>query len=236
MLVWMVVFHLVVNLSSFDFDQRLFYWVPLGFMLFLGVILGQFLTERRGKILILSAKLLGIFFLLNILNFASEDFTAWQLLIGDQKMFSFEILLPMGVLALMSAGLSKAGKWPKMEILSGGVLLGVISYLSWIDVYSYNFFFLVYGLVGYLLGKNFNLDGVAKRVKKPLLALLSVVVAIAFLITGKMGIMDILVIGQVLALYVIVAKVLGKNGILNWIGKNSLWIYVGHIVLIKVFS
>ncbi len=233
---WMVIFHLVVNLTDFGFDQKLFYWVPLGFMLFLGVILGQFLASRPRKTAILGAKLLGIFLVMNIPNFVTKEFTISQLLVGDQQFFSFEILLPMSIVAFASIGMGRIIKKRTWSWILGVGLIAAVTSLSLMGEYSYNFSFFVYGIVGHLIGENLNLDRVARTISAWWLWGLGAVIAGGFYLTERAGITDLVVIFQVLALYVIVARIFNKNRVLSVIGKHSFLIYVGHIVLIKVFS
>lgn len=234
LLIGMVVFHLVVNLSDIKFDQNYFYLVPLGFMLFLGVILGRFLGGRSKKVMVLGAKLAVIFIVFNIPNFISKDYTPAQLVIGDQGIFSFEILLPMSIMAFVSIGLDRFVKGRVTAVILSGALLFILTYLHVVGVYSYNLSFLIYGVVGYLIGGNLDLDGIARRMSG--WAFLGVIGAslVPFLAIGRFGIVEILVILQVLALYFLTAEVFGKNKFLILLGKNSLALYVLHIVLIRI--
>jgi len=236
LLVGMVVFHLAVNLSDIKFDQNYFYLVPLGFMLFLGVILGRFLGGRSKKVMILGAKLAVIFIVFNIPNFISKNYTPAQFVIGDQGIFSFEILLPMSAMAFASIGLSRLAKGRLAAVVLVLALLSVLTYLYVIDVYSYNLSFLIYGAVGYLIGKNLDLDGIARMMSGWAFLVVILASLAPFLAIGRFGIVEILVVLQVLALYFLAARVFGENKFLILLGKNSLVLYVLHIVLIRIVA
>jgi|GEM_PF-2096613 len=236
LLIGMIVFHLLVNLTNITFDQNYFYWVPLGFMLFLGIIIGKFLAGRNKKIITIGIKLAAIFIILNIPNFISKNFTLTQLIIGDQKIFSFEILLPMSILTFISIGLNKFIKTYKTALITGIALLSIITYLYLINIYSYNLSFIIYGIVGYFIGKNLDLDSISKNLYNRIFLKVSIIALIPFFIINHTGIIEILVITQVLAFYFITAKIFNKNKLLTVLGKHSLFLYVFHIVIIKIVS
>ncbi len=236
LLVGMVVFHLVVNLSNLEFNQNYFYWVPLGFMLFLGVILGKFLDGKNKKIITLGIKLAAIFFILNIPNFITKNSTPLQLIIGDQKIFSFEILLPMSAAIFASIGLNKFIKNYKTALIVSLSLLSFLTYLYLINIYSYNLSFLIYGIIGYLIGKNLDLDNISKKISKNTIPTVILALIVPFFIINYAGIVEGLIILQVLALYFLTAKIFNKNKFLIILGKQSLSLYVLHIVLIKTIS
>jgi uncharacterized membrane protein YcfT len=236
LLVGMVIFHVIVNLTNIEFNQNLFYWVPLGFMLFLGVILGKFLDGKNKKIIILGLKLAAIFLILNIPNFVFKNYTPAQLIIGDQKTFSFEILLPMSIATFASVGLNKLVKTHKTALITTLCLISILTYLYFINIYSYNLSFLIYGIIGYLIGKNLNLDNLSKTLSKSTFAVIILASIIPLFIIDRAGIVESIIILQVLALYFITAKIFDKNKLLILIGKYSLVIYVSHIILIKIAS
>ncbi|MFA4891006.1 MAG: heparan-alpha-glucosaminide N-acetyltransferase domain-containing protein [Candidatus Gracilibacteria bacterium] len=236
LLVGMVIFHLIVNLSNLEFDQNYFYWVPLGFMLFLGVILGKFLGGKSKKIVILGIKLAAIFLILNIPNFISKDYTPAQLIIGDQRIISFEILLPMSIMTFISIGLNKIVKNYKTALITSLALLSALTYLYLINIYSYNLSFLIYGIIGYLIGKNLDLDNISKKISNKTFIVVILAALIPFLVIGHAGIVEILIILQVLALYFLTAKIFDKNKFLTVLGKHSLFLYIFHVVLIKTAS
>lgn len=234
LLVGMVVFHLIVNLSNLEFDQNYFYWVPLGFMLFLGVILGKFLGEKNKKVVILGIKLTAIFLILNIPNFISKHYTPVQLVTGDQRIISFEILLPMSIMTFASIGLNKVVKNYKTALVLSLALLSALTYLYLINIYSYNLSFLIYGIIGYLIGKNLDLDEISKKMSNKTLLAVIFASLIPFFVIGSAGIIEILVVLQVLALYFLAAKIFNNNKFLTVLGKHSLFLYIFHIVLIKI--
>jgi len=241
LLVAMVVFHLVVNLTGLKFDQNYFYWVPAGFTLFLGVILGRFLVGKTRKTAILGAKLLGIFLVLNVPNFIGKDYTLMQLTLGDQKVFSFEILLPMSIATFVSIFLWKLvpPRWAggvrahRAEIIFGAMLILLLTYLHAIGFYSYNLSFLIYGIIGCLIGKSLDLDAISGKMSAWAFLVVILVAATAFFVVGKVGIIESAILLQVLVLYLLTAKIFGKNRILTVLGRQSLILYVLHIVAIK---
>jgi len=257
LLVCMVFFHLLVNLSDVKFDQNYFYFVPLGFMLFLGVILGQFLKGSSRKVLVLGAKLAAIFFVFNVPKFVSlfsgegslAQLDLVKLAVGDQKIFSFEILLPMSLVAFASIGIWRVGRVVRGRVASGcgaGIissvvatvvatvaLISLLTYMYFVNVYSYNLSFFIYGLIGYFIGENLDLDGIARRMSGWKLIVVFVAIVAPFFVIGRFGIVEVLVILQVLALYFLVTKAFDKNKFLIFLGKNSLALYIAHIVVIK---
>lgn len=236
LLIGMVVFHLLVNLSDIKFDQNYFYWVPLGFMLFLGVILGKFLDGKNKKVITLGIKLAAIFLILNIPNFISKSYTPAQLIIGDQQIFSFEILLPMSLATFVSISLNKFIKNCKTALIASLALLSALTYLYLINVYSYNLSFLIYGIIGYFIGKNLDLDNISKKISNKIFPVVIFASLAPFLAINSAGIIEILIVLQVLALYFLTAKLFNKNKLLIVLGKHSLFLYVFHIVLIKIAS
>ena len=236
LLIGMVTFHLTVNLSNIEFNQNYFYWVPLGFMLFLGVILGKFMDGKNKKVITLGIKLAVIFLILNIPNFISKNYTPTQLIIGDQKIFSFEILLPMGIATFASIGLNKFVKNHKSALIVSLALLSTLTYLHIINIYSYNLSFLIYGIIGYLIGKNLDLDSISKKISSKTFLVVIFVLLIPFFVINRAGIIEILLILQVLALYFLTAKIFNKNKYLIILGKQSLSLYILHIVIIKIVS
>jgi len=156
--------------------------------------------------------------------------------IGDQGIFSFEILLPMSAMAFASIGLSRLAKGRLAAVVLVLALLSVLTYLYVIDVYSYNLSFLIYGAVGYLIGKNLDLDGIARMMSGWAFLVVILASLAPFLAIGRFGIVEILVVLQVLALYFLAARVFGENKFLILLGKNSLVLYVLHIVLIRIVA
>lgn len=236
LLVGMVIFHLIVNLSDIKFDQNYFYWVPLGFMLFLGVILGKFLDGKTKKTITLGIKLAAIFLILNIPNFISENFTISQLIIGNQKIFSFEILFPMSIAIFASIGLNKFVKNYKTALIILLVLFSILTYLYLTNIYSYNLSFLIYGIIGYLIGKNLDMDNLSRKISKSAFPVVILASIIPFFTISYTGIIEILIILQVIALYFLSTKIFNKNNFLIVLGKHSLFLYVFHIILIKIIS
>lgn len=236
LLVGMIIFHLTVNLSSLVFNQNYFYWVPLGFMFFLGVVLGQFLSDRPKKVIMLGIKLALIFSILNIPNFIYKNYTISQFLIGDQKTFSFEILLPMSVTIFSSILVNKYVKTTKTALITSAILALILTYLYAINFYSYNLSFLIYGIIGVMLGKNINLDNLSKKIQKITILPVVLVSVAPFFILNLTGILEILIILQVMAIYLIAGKILAKSNFLILLGKHSLLLYVSHIIIIKIIS
>lgn len=238
LLVGMVVFHVIVNLTRLEFNQELFYWVPLGFVLFLGVVLGKFLVGRFGKKIKLSAKLLGIFLLGNVLNFWKNDISWRDFVLGSRDLFSFEILLPMIVVIVLSLlldkiRLNKALFWGALA----GLCLTLIIF-QYFGIDSYNLLFGWYGLIGYFAGRSLDLDRILNnrswRVLIWVFALLFAV--IPFLVIQYWQLFDALIVMQVVAMYFLFNFVFDRNRILVVLGKYSLVLYVGHIVLIKILE
>lgn len=236
LLIGMVIFHVLVNLTQLEFNQNYFYIVPLGFILFLGIILGRFLAGKNKKTISLGIKLAMIFLILNIPNFTSKNFTATQFILGDQKIFSFEILLPMSMVTLSSLGLNKFIKKRNAAIFTSLALLLILTYLYSINIYFYNLSFLIYGIVGYFIGRNTDLDKLSKKLSWKAFTIIIISSLAPFFAINHFGNVEVLVIFQTLALYLLTAKIFSKNNLLIILGKHSLFLYILHIVLIKIIS
>ncbi|MBI2634888.1 hypothetical protein HYW82_04450 [Candidatus Peregrinibacteria bacterium] len=230
LLIGMVVFHVLVNLTSFRFNQELFYWVPLGFVLFLGVILARFLTDKFLKKIKLAAKLLIIFLAFNIPNFLHNDIHFSDFIIGSSRLFSFEILMPMVLVIMLSLLLDKIKKSGLMLCFLFPALIA----LNYSGIDSYNLLFTIYGLIGYFVGKNFDLNGYAKN--KLSFAAAILFSAVPFFIIQYFQLFDFIVVAQVLAMYFLCKFLLGNNHLMAELGRYSLFLYVAHIVLIKGFA
>lgn len=223
----MVIFHLLVNLTSWQFNQELFYWVPMGFMWGVGVILVRFLRGRGKKKLWMAAKLLGIFLVFNIPNFWQNGLDFSRLIVGSAQLFSFEILLPMAAVIVASLGLDKLNHG-KIYL---GIFLAFLITADALGVESYNLLFSLYGVLGYFMGKEFDLNS---WTEKRALLIPAIMGAIGvFLIVQSWGLMESLVMGQVVALFLLSNFCFNNNRILVWLGKHSLMLYVAHIVVIK---
>ncbi len=230
----MVVFHILVNLTPLRFDQHFFYWVPMGFVTFLGVILARFLQGKTSKKLSLALKVLACFVILNIPNYLRPEFNFWALIKGDQTILSFEILMPMALLIFISIPFDKISRipecLPKILTLAGIIALGFIGF------YSYNLAFLLYGIFGYFIAKNTNLHQIAEK-PTPLLTVICILLTAAPFILLYFGyFFDFLFLIQVFATYLLLGKILPQNNTLAFLGRHSFSIYVGHILIIKLIS
>jgi len=248
----MVAFHLAANLTALRFDHHYFYWVPMGFVVFLGVILARFLQGKTAKKLPLALKVLACFLVLNVPNYLKPDFNLSALALGDQALFSFEILLPMAMLIFATIIFeqaiylfNKSRHTPRLIIWSAAAItfLALIA-LSLSGFYSYNLAFLLYGLVGYFMALDLNLHTLATGQanhsppsQKNMQTLLAAAVCIfPFVILARGIFFDFLFLPQVIAAYFITTRFIPDSRALSWLGKNSFVIYIGHIIAIKLIS
>lgn len=248
LLIGMVIFHILVNLTSLQFDQRQFYFVPAGFILFLGVILAYFLKNRTGKKLVLSVKLLAIFLLLNIPNFIAKDFTVLDFISGDPRIFSFEILFPMTVMILLTLLTDKVDQIKSVKLAKSvqllilALFLLLLSILNHFDIFYYNLIFTIYGLIGYFAASLHNLDQSLQQFQKTILkkifalVFFALITIIPFFILHFFKLYDLLIILQIFAMYFAFNIIIRNNKPLTLLGKHSLLLYVGHIVIIKLLS
>jgi hypothetical protein len=265
LVVGMIVYHILTNLTTLDINHTYFRWVSVGFILFLGIILGQFLSQKTSKILNLNLKLLGLFLLGNfalILNLYSiYRSLPNDIIFGDQGLFTFEILLPMILVSAFFLLISH----PKFPLLRGWLaegkagdvlfkrsfffaILFSISILGlfWTEFlasdYYYNIIYFLYGLAGLSLGLVLNLDNFKNHFKfkttNPFYWLNLFFLIFTFLVEGEiLGYsLDFLSVFQVMSFYLLFSNipVLEKNQTLEWLGKQSLLIYIIHIILIKL--
>ncbi len=233
----MVVFHVLVNLTSISFDQHFFYWVPMGFVIFLGVIAARFLRNRTKKKLILALKILICFLVFNIPNYFIANFSPSSLIIGDQSVLSFEILMPMALVLLLSIPLDYAVNRFAGKAIGIGLaaILSAIAIMNVYGFYSYNLAFLLYGLVGYSVAAGKDLHQAAQKLN-PMLSALSLLICFIPFLMLLFGIFyDFLFIPTVFAAYFLMARHVPRNSYLAWLGYHSFFIYVAHIFVIKAF-
>jgi uncharacterized membrane protein len=227
----MVVYHVVANLTPLRFDLRYSYWIPMGFVLFLGVILARFLQNKTRKKLWLAAKVLAAFFVLNIPKYLDTEFTFARLVRGDLYFFSFEVLLPMGLLVLVSVALdgTKRFAYPL-----AGLTFGCIVVLNLIGFDSYNLAFLLYGLVGYFLALEVDLHALAVRLQGRCAVPLALVSALPFVLLAFDNFFDFLFVLQVIACFFLFTRLVPSNRALSFVGRQSFVIYIAHIIIIKL--
>lgn len=227
----MVVYHVVANLTPLRFDLRYSYWIPMGFVLFLGVVLARFLQNKTRKKLWLAAKVLAAFFLLNIPKYLDAEFTLARLVRGDLYYFSFEVLLPMGLLVLTSVFLDHTRR---VAYALAAVTFACIVYLNAIRFDSYNLSFLLYGLVGYFLALRLDLHALAIRQRNWYAVPLVLVSALPFALLGLGYFLDYLFVLQVIACYFLVTRLVPSSRFLCFVGRHSFVIYIAHIIAIKI--
>lgn len=230
LLIAMVIFHVMVNLTNLQFDQSFFYWIPMGFIMFLGVILGQFLRDKSAKKINLALKLLLIFLGLNIYNFLTKDFGVLDLIKGDQTLFSFEILFPMSILIFSTLLLDPLREKWKTCLAICFFLLILMNHYS---LFYYNLSFLLYGLLGYFLSIGVNLDQLARRYQGFRYASLFLFLTVALFLLQFVEIFDFILVFQVLALYFLSTILFKKSGLLTLLGKHSFALYISHILVIR---
>jgi uncharacterized membrane protein len=227
----MVVYHVVANLTPLRFDLRYSYWIPMGFVLFLGVVLARFLRNKTRKKLWLAVKVLAAFFLLNIPKYLDADFTLARLARGDLYYFSFEVLLPMGLLVLASVFLDRTRR---VAYALTAVTFASIVYLNLTGFDSYNLSFLLYGLVGYFLALRLDLHALAITQRGWYAVPLVLVSALPFALLGLGYFLDYLFVLQVIACYFLVTRLIPRSRVLGFVGRHSFVIYIAHIIAIKI--
>jgi peptidoglycan/LPS O-acetylase OafA/YrhL len=217
----------------------------MGFVVFLGVILARFLQNKPQKKHILALKILACFLIFNIPNYLKPEFNFFELIKGSQEIFSFEILLPMALLILLSIPLDRIikssdnetpGRIAPTGAVAALITLIAIAALNLSGFYSYNLAFLLYGLVGYFLALKLDLHSAAEKQKKRESILALIICIIPFIILAFSGFYDFLFIPMIFAAYHIIAKFLPNNRPLAFLGIYSFYIYIGHIFIIKAIT
>ncbi len=234
LIIGMIIFHVLCNFYNGDFNKGLWYWIPVGFMMFLGIIIGQFLRDKSKKVLSIGIKLLLIFLTLNIPNFISNSssFTFSKIILGNQNIFSFEILFPMSVLILISLVLSKIASYQKH------LLVLIFIFIAFFDTkifYSYNALFFLFGTFGYFLSSVCNLDSFNKNTSLKYFSVL-IIGIISFVLFYFFPPFNTLVIFQILLFYFLSSYLFKDKKFLAKIGSESLFIYVFHIVLLRLLA
>jgi hypothetical protein len=227
----MILYHIVANFTSLNRDPRFSYWIPMGFVLFLGVILARFLQNRARKKLWLALKVLAAFFLLNIPKYLDPEFRLLTLVRGHFYFFSFEVLLPMGLLILFSIPLDRTKRvaWPLAALAYACIVA-----MSLAGFESYNLSFLLYGLVGYFVALRVDLHGLAVTQKAWYALPLVLISAVPFILLGFGYYVDYLFVLQVIACYFLLTRLAPRNRPLAFVGRHSFVIYIAHIVAIRI--
>lgn len=239
LLVVMIVFHIIVNLTSIKFDQRLFYWVPAGFVVFLGVILARFLKNKTAKKNKLALKLSAIFLIFNIPNFLHKNFSAGDFIGGNQQIFSFEILFPMVIVIFLSNLFDKI-KTKQSCLLFFLFLSTWLLVLNYFNIFYYNLSFAIYGLIGYFAASIYDFNELLGKINKSSSTKLSAIliflaISIApFFIIHFFNLYDILTLAQIFSMYFAFNIIIKNNKPLTLLGKHSLFLYIGHIIVIKL--
>ncbi len=234
LLVAMVCFHVLANLTDLVFDQRIFYWVPMGFIFFLGIVLSAFLKNKKKKKFFLGAKLFGVFIFLNVHHFVQNELSFGMLLMGDTLKTSFEILFPMSLMIFLSLFFDQFSR--QWKILFALAFFSLVL-LNGLHFYSYNLCFLIYGLLGYFLGFGVDLDEMTKRWMnlKSIFVAIGVCYAVFFSIYF-LDFRDFFVLFQMLAFYFLSTALFKNSDFLCFLGRNSFSFYIGHIFLIKLLT
>ena len=229
----MIVFHVIYNLSIFQPSVFMLYWIPVGFMMFFGIVIGQFLMKKRKKLLLLAAKLAGIFFLFNSLRFSQVSLQ--DVLLGNQQIFSFEILWAMALTLVVIAAFSKSLELRIVRLLILFASIAGLVFLDFYDWYSYNAIFILFGIFSVCLGSIVSLDDIQKSITKNQNIILIFIAGLLSFLAYYLE-LRFLVVLQVFALYFLTIFLFQDNEKLEFLGKNSLFIYVFHIVLIQLIG
>ncbi|MFC1616324.1 hypothetical protein ACFL21_04235 [Patescibacteria group bacterium] len=233
LLIAMVIFHVAANLSRIPFNHELFYWIPAGYTLFLGVILGQFLKKRSKKCFKLGIKLLILFLIPNLIILIKNPEHLLQLFPGNIEIFSFEILLPMSIITFLTIPSQKIPS--KIIPFFLGTLLMATLALDILNINYYNLSFIIYGLIGYSAAISWNLDNQFKKFQELFIIFFSIITIGIFWYTSKYGISHFLITLQCFTIY-FALKLTLKTKFLTKIGADSLFLYIAHIVIIKIIS
>lgn len=246
LLLAMVFYHILVNFFVPN-PLPIFYWISTGFIVFLGVVVGQFLLQKPKQILTLFTKLFSIYLLTNLalIWIRHLDLNRWLqgLILGDQEVTVFEILLPMSfVLLLAGSGKWWSRFWPKQIPKIWFIVLPItlLLWLNSIDYYWYNLIYISYGLAGLILGWSLNLDFWQKKIITTKYIQFSAFFGFLIIIVLQIVLQKnlyLLTFASVILLYFSSTSWLNCfNKSLTFLGKNSLTIYIFHILLIKLIQ
>lgn len=237
----MIVFHSSFHLFNGEVNQNLFHWVPTGFVLFAGILIGNVLRDRKTTeyFFYRGLKLLLFVALLNLPLWIRYEVPPVEImrlfLLGNPSFSAFEILIPIA-LVIMTAGV----------LLRIPRLIGIVfftSILLLMDVlqsHHFTFKFYTIGALGVFLGQ-MNVS--------PLLLSFSKKTGALFAAIGSFLLFYLLsVIPAVWTLQVILALLLfgwlpfflQKNKKLEsfcvLLGKYSLFLYIFHVAVIRVLA
>jgi len=235
----MILFHALANYSTISFNMETFYWVAAGFIFFLGIVLSEFLKPHPSKILKIANKLLFIFLIFNATNFLNPNFQLKDLILGNQELFSFEILFPMAILAYLSIGIYRSKHQKVLASIIGLVAIATLVILDAFHLYTYNISMLAHGLIGLSTASLFSLEHQTLKTNPYLTLPASLTIwALSLYLTNKFGLSQLLVLTTIISSYIFTAVSLQPFTKISQtavsIGKNSLFIYVFHVILIKL--
>lgn len=130
---------------------------------------------------------------------------------------------------------------PMDRLIKHSICGALISFIAIIILnlsgfYSYNLAFLLYGLVGYFLSLKLDLHSIATEQKNRQSIFALLICIIPFIILAFGNFYDFLFIPEIFAVYFLIVRVLPREQILSFLGRNSFYIYIGHIFIIKAIT
>jgi len=244
LIIGMIFFHTFANFYSQSFNQNLYYWIPVGFMIFLGIIVGEFLSNKPNKTFKIGLKLITVFCCFNVFNIYINfsNISLLDFIFGNQQIFSMEILLPMSIF-LFLVNLINLFKYKTnnkqhnklLKIIFLLIILLTIIISDFINFYSYNLLFILYGLIGYLIPKILNIHYWVDYINTNKFKILNILlIIISFLFIYYENMYRIIAVFQVILLYICFSDLYCL--VFKHMGYNSFFIYVFHIILIKLIK
>jgi hypothetical protein len=239
LVIGMIVFHTWFHLFDGSPPSILFHWVPSGFVLCTGILLGMVLSQKKtgSQIFWRGLKLFLIFLALNIPVWIYEKISFYRIsvsfIMGNASFSSFEILLPIAITIMISPLLLRF-RW----IWIGSFLAFLGLFL--LDIFQYFPFtlkFLLIGILGIFLGRIPIFRGILQRNSSSKFGLITLCLLILLLLS--LAFPTSWTIPMLLSIFLLLGISSFQNSgsqTLIFFGQYSLILYIFHVALLQILK
>ncbi len=236
----MIVFHSWLHLYEEKIPEAYFHFVPTGFVLFAGILIGKVLSGRKTSFQIYTRglKLFIIFLLLNVPFWIVGKISLYRIAVsfiqGNPTFSSFEILLPIA-LTIISAPFFLKLRPPSLFFLIGLLGLGMLDLFQY---FPYTVKFFIIGVMGIFFGRSDLLNYFLRAEKDKLRICISFFLSAILVLSLpslplSWSLQMILTLSLFLWVPYVLEKIPGMRSMLMNFGKYSLILYIFHVVLIQ---
>ena len=239
----MIVFHARLHLFASEIPEVVLYFIPTGFVLFAGILVGAILGKRKSthQLVARGAKLILLFLILNFPFWWADRMSIIEmislLIIGNPEYSAFEILVPIGLTIIVAPFLLRF----KKPLLFFGITFALLVLLDVNQFFPFTLKFFLVGLQGVFLGQHslrnmfLSLENNATTIA--LSVVFSIILIFLFFVFKSSWSLQVL-FTLTLSIWIpplIYSIPKGSVG-LEVLGQYSLILYFFHVIIIKIFS